>query len=194
MFESTTYRVTIRGESPIQFSRYHMTPKIDANEAPGDYDDRTWREKAHTGPNGNIIIPANALMTFIRTTAQRLGMKLKGQKTFGKVFAGGFMIVDGMDLGVTPDALKPNRVYVNSDGVRGSGKRVWRTFPMLHDWGGSFTIDVFRTEITEDILREHIEWGLAFVGMGSFRPENGNIFGRGSLVSLKNISKKVKAA
>lgn len=188
------YRCAITGIAPLQFSRHHGAPKIDDNETPGDYDDRTWRLKAPTNKAGNVIIPADNINTFLQNTAQRMAMKLSGSSKFGNVFKSGTMVSEPLDLLVRPEALVANRVFVNADGRRGSGKRVWRTFPMLHDWGGYFDVTVFRTEITEKILAEHVNWGGMFIGLGAFRPENGRTFGRFTLDKCKALKAQEGAA
>jgi hypothetical protein len=75
-------------------------------------------------------------------------------------------------------AIELERIHANADGVRGSGKRVWRNFPRIDKWAGQVTFHVIADEITDEIFEETVTYAGVAVGVGRFRPERGGYFGR----------------
>ena len=71
-----------------------------------------------------------------------------------------------------------DRIHANADGIRGSGKRVWRNFPRVDSWSATVPIVVAANEITKDVFERHLEQAGKFVGIGRFRPQNGGFYGR----------------
>lgn len=169
----------IRGTSPYSASRAHEAPR-EPKETPGDYDDRTWRQKLHVSNDGTVVIPAMAFKMALDTAAKMLGEKIPGKRnaTYSKFFLAGVLVFQDPRLGIPADAVRGARVHANADGVRGSGKRVFRTFPMVDDWQTTVTFDVLADEITKDVFEKHLAQAGSFVGVGRFRPQMGGLNGR----------------
>src|SRR5215831_4494503 len=133
--------------SPYSQSAKHDTPFLD-RESHDDYDTRTWRNKCTVNKEGQVCIPAMALKQAIDTAAYKLGEKVQGRRgaTFKNFFASGFFcdgdvpIANGKPL--TPADAECKLISANSDGIRGSGKRVPRRFPEFPKYQGiaEFTI------------------------------------------------------
>lgn len=171
-------RALIEGVSPYSPSRAHETPFLD-RERHDDYEDRTWREKAHyREDDGRVFIPPMAFKFALDKAASQLSMKKKGTATYTKHFISGVLCVEPLVLDITKDKVLCQRIYANADGKRGSGKRVWRKFPRVENWGGVVEYQILADEITEAIFRPHLIQSGATVGVGRFRPENGGFFGR----------------
>jgi hypothetical protein len=68
--------------------------------------------------------------------------------------------------------------------VRGSGKRVKRTFPVVPKWEGAVVFAILDETITRTVFEEHIKAVGMLVGVGRFRPENGGMNGRFEVVSI----------
>lgn len=172
--------VEIESVSPYSQSRMHDEPKL-PKERPDDYEVRTWREKCNYDADGTIVIPAMALKQALDTVAKRLGEQIpgKGKSTFTKHFVGGVLCESDVRLeGWNKDTVPSVTINANSDGVRGSGKRVKRTFPVVSNWKATATFAVLDDVITKDVFeRFFLECG-RFTGVGRFRPENGGMNGR----------------
>jgi hypothetical protein len=69
-------------------------------------------------------------------------------------------------------------INCNSDGVRGSGKRVLRCFPTIPDWRGNQKFYVLDDVIDRDTFQQVINEAGNLVGIGRFRPQNGGHYGR----------------
>jgi hypothetical protein len=169
--------------SPYSQSAMHEEPMHD-RESHDDYDARTWRSKCTVTADGQVAIPAMGLKQCVDLSAQKLGEKVPGRRgaTFKGFFTSGVIcnadvpIFDAKPL--TPEEAVQVAIWANSDGVRGSGKRVKRRFPSFDAWHGTveFTIvdDIITTETFERTLKSA---GLV-VGIGRYRPANGGTNGR----------------
>lgn len=178
--------VTIKGVAPVCQSRFHNSPKLDKESAP-DYEARTWREKCHYDEKGQAVIPGRAFKFAVASAAKQLGKQIpgRGKKTYKDAFNNGVLIMGNLPLGVHREKVNNVWVHVNADGVRGSGKRVLRSFPIFHEWTGQLVCHVANETITEDVFKEHFEEAGRFIGVGQNRPENGGEHGRFDVLKVE---------
>lgn len=173
-------RPTIRGISPLSQSRQHDDPRLDG-ESHDDYDRRTWRSKLNVDPkSGLVVIPAHGMHQAIIAAAKYSGKQIPGQgkKTWTAKFTTGIALFDDVSVGVRPEDVQQITISANSDGVRGSGKRVPRRFPMIYTWEASFDVTILDPIITRDVFTEMLSLAGMFIGVGRFRPEKGGQNGR----------------
>lgn len=190
-----TYKVELTGVSELFFGKPVTEPK-QKNETHDQHDARTAHLKINTDPAGNVCIQPFALKNALESAAKRIQRPIPGQgkSTFSKLFRQGILVVDRMIL--TGDNGKPlkvddiqmDRLFVPSDGRRGSGKRVWRTFPRAATWRTEATIHVVDPKIDAEVLEEHLIEAGQFVGFGSMRVENGGIAGRFKVDSVSEVA------
>jgi hypothetical protein len=180
-----TATVKIKGVSPYSASRMHDTPKLE-KERPDDYENRTWREKLTTDENGIVCIPGMAFKQALDRAATVLGHQIpgKGKATFKKHFVSGCIVTSDVSLGIDKKSVSSITINANADGVRGSGKRVKRTFPVVPKWEGAVVFAILDETITRTVFEEHIKAVGMLVGVGRFRPENGGMNGRFEVVSI----------
>jgi hypothetical protein len=177
--------VSITGVSPISFSRKHNTPYLN-REGDDAYNNRTWREKLHCNSKGEVLVEAIMIKNTLNNVAAFLAEKIhgRGQQTYSKHFRSGLLVLEDMPLvGSDGKAILKKDVdsitlSVSSTGTPGGGKRVDRTFPIIHEWSGVSVITIFDEIITEDVLKRHLEFAGKFIGFGRFRPQNGGTNGR----------------
>jgi hypothetical protein len=165
--------------SPYSQSRAHQSEKLN-REGPDDYEQRTWREKSHYDSAGVIFIPPMSFKQSVDVAAKMLGRTIpgKGKATYSKFFLSGVLVMEGPSLGVKKDEVAMDRIHANADGVRGSGKRVWRNFPRVDQWSANVDFHILADEITQDVFEETLTQAGQFVGIGRFRPQNGGFYGR----------------
>lgn len=170
--------VTLRSITAYSQSRMHDTPKLE-KETHDAYEQRTWRNKAHV-ENGTIYIPPMSFKQCLDTAAKRMGLQIpgKGKSTYTKHFLSGVLVMDKLDTGVQADNVPGETINANSDGVRGSGKRVKRTFPTIQSWEGTIPFHVLDDTIDRKTFERVLTEAGQFVGIGRFRPENGGFYGR----------------
>ena len=177
---------TLKSASPYSSSRAHDTEKL-SRETPDAYEERTWKEKGHYLPDGTMFIPPMAFKMSLDRAAKMLGVRIPGKSaaTYTKFFASGILVLESPPLvSVTRDTVAKDRIHANADGVRGSGKRVWKNFPRVDNWEITVDFHIIADEITDDIFLQHLKQAGAFVGVGRFRPENAGYYGRFKVVNV----------
>jgi hypothetical protein len=169
----------LKSVSAYSQSRHYDVPRLD-KESNDDYEKRTWRERCHVNVDGFIVIPSMAAKNMLSETAKYLSLQIrgKGKQTYTKNFEAGVLVMDPLVLPITKDAVLEERLFVPSNGRRGSGSRVWKSFPIIHDWAGAFTFYILDETITETIFEHHLREGGKFIGLGRFRPRNNGCYGR----------------
>lgn len=177
----------ITGLSPLSFSRFHGIPKL-PKENDDNYGDRTWRERCHYDrESGELYLPPMMLKNALTNAAKYSGEKIKGkgQKTWAAKFKAGVLVLEGPTIGVKIADVVPESLFLPSDGVAGSGKRVMKIYPRIDKWSALVTWHVIDDEITESIFAKTIEECGNFIGLGRFRPANNGYYGRFAVESIK---------
>lgn len=171
--------VTLESTAPYSQSRMHDEPKLD-KETHDAYDRRTWREKCTYNDEGIIEIPAMGIKQSLDRAAKVLGDQIpgKGKATYSKFFTSGVLCTSNVSLGVSKDEVASQTINANADGVRGSGKRVKRTFPVVPSWKGTAEFIILDDTITPEVFERTLRTAGQIVGVGRFRPENGGLNGR----------------
>ncbi len=186
--------VTVKGTTPYSQSRAFDPATLppdkqkQAKETHDDYDKRMWREKTTTDETGQIVVPAASFKQAIDSAAKMLSIQIpgKGKATYTKEFVRGVAVFDHLPLGIKKDKVPFVRIHANADGIRGSGKRVFRTFPVVPaPWGGKLAIHVISESVPDDIVERVVKASGLFVGVGRFRPENGGTNGRYEVVDMQ---------
>lgn len=183
-----TATIAIKSISPLTQSRYHETEKK-PKEGADAYEKRTWREKAHYhASTGEMFIPPMALKMSLDAAAKYLGTQIpgKGKSTYTKHFLSGVLPDhQPVNIGVNKDDAEQCTILANADGVRGSGKRVPRSFPRVPSWEAEVVFHVLDETVTEEVFEEHFRAAGQFIGIGQFRPQNGGYNGRFSIENIK---------
>jgi len=165
----------LTSHAPLLQSRMHATDKLD-RETAQDYEERVWKNKAHIDKDGNVFIPGVAFKKAMQDAAKFLNIQIpgKGKSTYTKHFKSGVMVFSNVETGNQESDILKRPINCNSDGVAGSGKRVLRFFPELTSWEGTLTVHVLDDTVTKDILEQVLVAAGQFMGVGAFRPQNGN--------------------
>jgi hypothetical protein len=181
-----TCYASLKSISPYSQSFQHETPKLNG-ETHDAHEKRTWRDKAHVDEKGEIYIPPMAFKQALDAAAKRLGLQIpgKGKATYTKHFLSGVLVMDRLGTGIRKDAVQGEWINANSDGVRGSGKRVKRCFPLIPSWEGTVAFHILDDVIDPDTFARVIEVTGQFIGIGRFRPEKGGFYGRFSVEKLR---------
>lgn len=179
------YRATvkIKGMAPLSCSRQHRSPFQDG-ESHEDYDARTWREKANYDANGHVFVPAMAFKQAMDLAAKRLAIPDPDNKraNFTKYFVSDVICEQNCNIGIHKDEMPAVTINANVDGVRGSGKRVPRTFPQTQNWGGDISFLIMEEKIKPEHFEKVLTMAGRSIGVGQFRPEKGGLNGRFEIV------------
>jgi hypothetical protein len=182
------FKATCRLESisPLSFSRHYSTPKLE-KESFSDYETRTWRDRCHENEDGNIFIPPMAYKNGLAEAAKFRSQKIPGKRnaTYTKHFEAGVLVLEPLVLPIKKVDVASEVLFVPSDGKRGGGSRVEKTFPLVPKWEGDVVFHILDDTITKDVFEETLgEFG-NFIGIGRFRPRNNGYYGRFRVVSVK---------
>lgn len=181
-----TATVSLKGVSPYSQSRHYTTDEL-PKENKRDYEARTWRDRLHSTEDGRVFIPPMSFKNCLSEAAKFLSIQIpgKGKSTYTKHFEAGVLVTDALILDVKKEEVKGEWLFVPADGVRGSGKRVEKCFPVIHQWAGDVVFHVIDETITEDVFKSVLSQAGAFIGIGRFRPRNNGFYGRFVVESVK---------
>jgi hypothetical protein len=177
---------TIRGISPYSQSRPHLD-EYEPNESFDDYRKRTWRSHLHVDKDGEVIIPPGAIKNCVAESAKFLNINVpgKGKATYTKHVEAGTACVRPVVLGINVSDVDSETLFLPADGRRGSGKRVWKQYPIIPEWGGKVEIIVLDETVLQSsrttgnpVLQDIVEGAGQYIGLGRFRPRNNGFYGR----------------
>jgi hypothetical protein len=187
-----TATLTIEGLSPLTQSRQHGEDRLASevgNAGADTYERRTWKNKNHIDPETrSIAIPASGFKFALASGARYSKEQIPGQgkATWTKKFEAGVAIYSDIVTDALEDSVYPITIQANTDGMRGSGKRVPRIFPQIaKGWKAQVEIDILDPIITEELLVRMTDLAGKYVGVGQYRPENGGTNGRFRVVDCQ---------
>lgn len=76
-------------------------------------------------------------------------------------------------------------IFTPADGVPGSGKRVWKCYPMITQWAARFNVAIVDDTITEDIFETVLSQAGQLIGIGRFRVRNRGTYGMFGIDSIE---------
>jgi hypothetical protein len=130
------YIARLRSTSPISFSRFHGTPKLNG-ESDADYEERTWHERLHSDAKGNVMIPLFGLKNALDAAAKYGSKKIPGRRnaTYTKHVQSGVMVENALVLPIKKQEVRGEWRFVPSDGLAGGSRRVMKCFPVIEELG-----------------------------------------------------------
>ena len=186
-----TVVATLKSISAYSQSRYYANgfPR-EEKEAHDAYERRTWRYRCHTNDEGFVVIPPMQFKNALSATAKFLSLKIpgKGNATWTKHFESGIMCLEALVLPIRLDDVQGEWLFVLSDGIRGSGKRVEKCFPLIKEWRGDVTFYIIDEIISLPVFKKHLQECGSLVGLGRFRPRNNGYYGRFSVEDVVQVS------
>jgi hypothetical protein len=167
---------------PYVQSRYHETPKLN-KELANDYEKRTWMNRLHVNEDDIVVIPARAFSNSLAELAKFISLQIpgKGKSTYTKHFESGVQVVDDVPTGVKKSDVIPWNVFVPSNGIRGAGTRVMKTYPMIMAKPPiQVAVDFLISDdiITAEVFANHLQQAGNLIGIGAFRVRNNGSYGR----------------
>ena len=180
-----TATVTLKSTTPYSQSRHYTTPELE-KENKRDYEARTWRDRLHVNEDGLVYIPPMSFKNCLAEAAKFLGKQIpgKGKSTYTKHFEAGTLVTEPVVLTVKKEEVEGEWLFVPSDGIRGSGKRVDKCFPVIRHWEGKVTFYIIDETITKEVFMDHLKDAGSLIGIGRFRPRNNGFYGRFEVVDL----------
>ncbi len=178
--------VTLESVSPYSQSKKIGSERAD-KETFRDHEKRCWRERMHVNKDGNVFIPPMAFKNCLSECAKYLGIQIpgKGKSNYTKHFEAGVLVTEGPELPIKAEDVPGEWLFLPSDGKRGSGKRVDKCMPLIHEWKVEVTFYILDETITEEVFAKHMVEAGNFIGIGRFRPRNNGFYGRFKVLGIK---------
>jgi hypothetical protein len=183
----------IVGSTPYSQSKPHLVER-EPNESHDDYRKRTWRSHLHVNKDGNVFIPPGAIKNCTSEAAKFMNISVpgKGKSTYTKHVEAGIACIKPIDLNIKALDVEGETLFLPADGKRGSGKRVWKTYPIILEWSGDVELivldeTVLHTSHTsgDPILLDIVNGAGQYIGLGRFRPRNNGWYGRFTVENFK---------
>lgn len=106
------------------------------------------------------------------------------KKNISNVVAAMFTIKEENIYNFSKDKFEiDKRSAVNSN----AHARVMVIRPKWKNWGCKFTLVIDNDTITEETIKDLIQYSGSYIGVGSYRPQHKGLFGRYDLVSLTKL-------
>jgi hypothetical protein len=116
----------------------------------------------------------------LESTAKYSGERIpgKGQETYTKHYRQGLICPEPVMLGMKPDEVTVQDVFVPSRPGKPKSPRVWKKFPVLPQWAGVLQMIAVDDIFTAEVVKRHLELGGMITGIGVWRPENSGLWGK----------------
>lgn len=184
----------IVGTSPYsQSRRADLYEPKKADESHDEYDERTWRLKAHVGPDGDsIVIPAHGIHQSFQLGAQKGRLRPGAAESQAERLAGriatGIMLLGDATTNIKLSQAKKVAVQCDSNGKRGGSKRVTRRFPEWSQWEAEFDAVLLDETLTIEDMITAARWAGLVAGIGRFRAGNGGHNGRFTVAAAETYT------
>lgn len=171
--------VEFKSVAPYSQSKHYEVEKL-SGESNDDHEKRTWRKRMHVTDDGHVFIPPLSFANCVKESAKRMSIKIpgRGQKTYTKAFEAGLLVLEPLKLPVRAEDVPCDALFVPSDGIPGSGKRVTKHFPRIDEWAGVVTFHLLDDSVTREVFAATVQNAGNLVGLGRFRPARGGYYGR----------------
>jgi hypothetical protein len=163
-------------------------------ESHDDYRKRTWRSHLHSNGDGMVFIPPGAIKNCTSEAAKymNIGIPGKGKSTYTKHCEAGVACIKPIELGIDTKDVQSETLFLPADGKRGSGKRIWKTYPLISEWEGDVELLILDEVVLQTsrasgntVLQDICEGSGQYIGIGRFRPRNNGYYGRFTVENFK---------
>lgn len=178
------FKVIVDSLSPYlmnKFDEKEADNKIRKN-APKEYKDKEECEKRlNFTSDGKIYISSSQVHGCLINAGKDLKIKGKKSATYSKVF-GAFVLIEPAEL-----ILSPQKWTTDKRAVVVQKARIMRSRPRWDKWSLEFTATLMDNDIPMEVLKEGLDNGGKYIGIGDFRPEKKGPFGRFMVTEFKEV-------
>ena len=175
-----TYKVEIKGTSPLLMNRFRDSQIEGKSSKKGEQKDLAIEDKLYLLENGKPYIPANYFYRSLIDAGKKLQVRGQKKATYSKLV--------GSVVEVNPEAIEikgkyvPFRISAVNPMTKG---RMMVTRPRFDDWVCEFEVTVTDDSIGEETMNELLVLSGSVTGIGDWRPEKKGRFGKFMVTSFK---------
>jgi hypothetical protein len=143
--------------------------------------DKVIEDKLYITPDGEIYQPATHLFGCLVNAGNSFKIKGKGKSTYSKLF--------GSSLNITPEAIihknpKWEEFVTTAINPATKGRMIVKR-PMFTSWELSFNIEILDDDIDVSTIKEVLDYGGRYVGIGDWRPDKKGKYGQFMVTKFK---------
>ncbi len=180
------YEVQIKGCSPLIWNRMTRENQLALKKVKktelDDYELKNWVKKAEINDKDEAIIPTEWLKSMLINASKQSGVipsfAKKKNDTYTRYI--GSCVIDAVKPVCKKKDLKDYGAYLSAMGKAGGGK-IWRVRPSIPKWETTFTFIDAMGKMNKQELKEILDYGGMFVGIGDSRIQS---FGRFEVKSI----------
>lgn len=185
------YEIKIVGETPIIYSRMKKENEDEKKKLKKDelneWEENNWLKKAEVN-NGDVVMPTTWIKSMLLNACKQTLLvphfATTKKATYTRYFQSMLIPPKPLIILAKTTELVQHGGYYPSQGAKKTGGKVWKVFPKLNEWSATFTlVDPFGRMRKEE-LKELMDYGGMFVGIGDQRAMN---FGRFDVDYIKEI-------
>ena len=174
--------VEIKGITPLLQNRFMQSDlEGKSKKKSGAEMDKETSIKLYLTPDQKIYQPATHLVGCLINAAKSFQIRGKKRATYSKLF--------GSSINIVPDAIVHkiqdwDEFVTTAVNPNTRGRMIVKR-PQLNEWELSFTIQVLDDSIAEDVVKEILDYGGRYVGIGDWRPDKKGKFGQFMVTKFK---------
>ena len=179
------YNVEIEGTTSLLFNRF-VDASIDSEvkKRAGSAKKHDPEEKLYKLENGKIYTPSTHIMGMLVNAGKNFKIQGKQKSTYSKLI--------GSAVEVNPDVIEhkiqkwiPFSISAVNPMTRG---RMMVVRPMMEKWRLGFTIKFNDNDIPIDVMKNILDFGGQYVGIGDWRPEKKGKYGKFIVTKFMEIA------
>jgi hypothetical protein len=178
-------KVEIKGISPLLFNRFIIAElEGKSKKRSGALKDPIIDDKLYKTPDGQIYTPATHIEGMMVNAGKSFNIKGKGKANYSKLI--------GCAVEVEPMAIihknQKWEVFRTTGINRNTRGRIIIDRPLMKDWELAFKIKVLDDGIPIEVLKDALEHGGKYVGIGAWRPDLKGKYGKFMVTSFKEVT------
>lgn len=152
-----------------------------------EWEKKNWRRKAEFNNSGDVIIPERWIKSMIINACKKGRFKphfaTRKNETY-TFYVGSFWIKNIGGAVCKKSKLEEYGRFESGQGKKKTGTKRWVISPIVKKWNGTFEIRDLGARMKIEELREILDYGGLYCGIGEDRKRN---FGRFEVVYLKEV-------
>ncbi len=180
-------KVEITGITPLLMNKpeeYGFDVQWVEKQASEDWE-KDALKKLYRDADGTIYQPSDHIWRNIIEAGKKIKMKGAGKATYSKIF--------GSMVSVEPFAIpheKPDyEIHKKLVVIPSTKGRIMRYRPMFKEWQLTFEVH-FEEEIPVAVIKEALEIGGRYSGIGDWRPEKKGVFGKFQVTKFEEVQEE----
>lgn len=174
--------VKVDGISPYLMHKFvgNGDEKVKIKTGTKNYKDEI-ETAVYKNAEGEVYIPSSQIHGCIIEAGKRMQITGRGKSTYSKLF-GAFLLIEPATM-----IINPQTYTVDERPVIVQRARVVRYRPKWEKWSLEFDVVIMDDNIASEVVKQALDDGGRYTGIGDFRPAKKGPFGRFQVVEYKEV-------